>query len=53
MSVSGYVRSIAKSMEDGDTNPHIVLRDILGEVYAQGFHEGFASCLSDRTLDES
>lgn len=50
MQVTTWLRNIQRAMDDGDTNPHIVLRDIIGEVYAQGFHGGYSSALSDRPL---
>jgi hypothetical protein len=51
--VNFWLNAILVAIKEGDTNPHWVLRRILGRVYADGYRDGRVSMLMDRPLDDA
>ena len=45
------VETLKAAIEDGGRNPHIVLRQMLGSAYADGYHSGYTDAVWDKPLD--
>ena len=45
-----WLNGLLNAIKDGDTNPHLYLRKIVGRVYAEGYQDGRVSTYMDRPL---
>ena len=50
--VNTWVEDIAKAIEFGGTEPHHVIRAIVGRVYADGYQDGRVSGYHDHPLEK-